>query len=114
MPMMTAIFTSETTTLTIETEETVVLEEMEPTGLTKVVSLRAVTHGKVASVGPGVFRILSNNPVWVTSDRGELWVASKAGSKDGPFPNPPKVTSYDALQRLFAARGEAPPRPPGV
>ena len=110
MPMMTAIFSDHAeTTLTIETSEDLNLVAManqeQPIGL-------KIGRNEI-TVGPGIYKLLSNNNVRVTSVA-PIYVAITAGTKDGTFPDPPKLTSINAtteqVRQFFAAKSQPAPR----
>ena len=89
--MRTAIFTTQKTMLTIETTESLSLEQMGVVGEPK-----ALIIGKNAvPVGPGVFRIFSTSLVKVTSDTPDFAFAIIATNKDD-WPDPPKLSKLNA------------------
>jgi hypothetical protein len=83
--MITAIFTTDKTTLTIETSEAVNLDQMgQQTPIAKL------TPGKRDVVVPaGVFRLESKDTVIVTTRGQNVHVAYTTNDKDGQFPDPP-------------------------
>jgi hypothetical protein len=89
--MITAIFTAEVTTLTIETSEHVNLEQMGPQG--NLIQLAIGTHTR--GVGAGVFKVISNRPVRVTADSASAYIECTPNNKDGTFPD----------QTILAKRG---------
>ena len=108
--MITAIFTnSQKTTLTIETAE---LLNLVPMGHEdQPIELGLGVNNIV--VGGGWFKVLSKTPVRVTADTPDLFVASTTNSKDGGFPDPPKLPTIDqtVLHQFFVdARGQMAPR----
>ena len=114
--MITAIFTTNKTTLTIETSEMLTLVQMgredQPIELTEGVNN--------IPVGAGVFQVLSKALVRVTADTPDLYVAyTTTNTKDGGFPDPPKSVTVDsvklnidstAVRQFFDARGDKAPR----
>lgn len=90
--IITAIFTVETTKLTIETSELLNLEQMGEMG--RPLLVRNLPPGiNVVPVDPGVFRLLSRYEVRVAVDSQNAHVMSMAESKDGDPPDPPKLTA---------------------
>jgi hypothetical protein len=108
MTMITAIFTDQAT-LTIDiSDDELTLVQM---GSNKSFDLTRGTN-KVP-VGAGVFRVLSEAAVHVTTDTPHLYVAFTTNSKDSGFPNPPKsVVPIDptTLHQFFVdSKGESIP-----
>ena len=109
--MRTAIFTKDSTTLTIETSEEMLNlvqlgREDDPVALSLGVN-------KVP-VGPGVFKVFSNSPVRVTADPQELELAVTTDNKDG-FPDPPlsvalAVDHTTMVQFFLDAKSQPVPR----
>ena len=114
--MRTAIFTVQATTLKIQTSEAVQLVQM---GSAKNVSL--VSGANTIPVGPGVFKVVSSNPVTVaaavdptgTTASPEIQVLTSTADKDGTWPDPQKTAVIQkpmttlgvdstALQQFFA------------
>jgi hypothetical protein len=89
--MITAIFTAEVTTLTIETVEVVNLEQMGPQS--NLIRLTQGTH--TLEVEAGVFKVISNRPVRVTADSASACIECTLQDKDGTFPD----------QTILAKRG---------
>jgi hypothetical protein len=114
--MRTAIFTSQSTTLFIVTRENASVEQMGPDGRTAADPIRLGAGDNKVPVGPGVFRILSKNPVSVTTDVADLHVFStpRAANKDDDFPDVAAGSllgvSSDALRAFFGARNAPAPQ----
>jgi hypothetical protein len=84
--MITAIFIDHKTTLTIETTEEANLEQMGR----EATPIPLKKGSSQIDVGPGVFRVLSNQSVRVTAPT-QIYVET-AGSKDPPPDPPPGIT----------------------
>jgi hypothetical protein len=87
--MRTVILTTQKTTLNIQGSESLQLEAMALPGGTAAVSptsLSAGTHS--VTVNAGVFRLVSRDPVGVTSPDGPIQVMATANDKDGTWPDP--------------------------
>ena len=100
--MKTAIFTDQKTTLTIETSETLFLEQFggkDPVAL--VPGLNQVT------VEAGVFKVFSKTALRVSAGTPNLYVASTQNTKDGNFPDPPRLTIPLAQIREFMVDGRS-------
>lgn len=110
MPLMTAIFSDHAeTTLTIETSE-----DLDLVAMTNQEQPIVLKNGlNQVTVGPGIYKLLSNSNVRVTSVA-PIYVAITGsaviagGTKDGQFPDPPKLTSVNAtteqVRQFFAAK----------
>jgi hypothetical protein len=100
--MITAIFTTEATTLTIETSEDVNLVEMgcESTPIRFRPGLNEVF------IAPGVFKVESAQPVRVASRSPYTVVLSTTNNKDGTFPDQTKLAKLDvdrsAIRKFFS------------
>jgi hypothetical protein len=112
--MITAIFTAGATTLTIETTELVNLEQMGPQG--NLIQLAQLAQGTYTrDVGTGVFKVVSRQPVRVTSSSARIYVESTPNNKDDSFPDQTIVAKFGldvATTRkfFFDARSIGPPR----
>jgi hypothetical protein len=107
--MITAIFTDQKTTLTIETPEELNLEQL---GLETPLA-RLVPGVNQVVVGAGVFKVLSKTALRVSADAPNLYVASTLNTKDSGFPDPPRLpvtTSTQLREFLIDARSEPAPR----
>jgi hypothetical protein len=98
--MRTAIFTTAPTTLTIETSETLQLEQMGGAAPVRL------THGRnTVQIGRGVFRLVSMYEVRVAAESSDAHVMSTMNDKDGDFPEPQKADELHvdrgALREFF-------------
>jgi hypothetical protein len=111
--MITAIFMNEKATLTIETSEALILEQLVQEGAPIEIELSSGTNR--VPIGPGVFRMLSKSAPRVTADTPNLYVAyTTTNNKDTGFPDPPKSPEVspdsDAIKHFFSARSQSAPR----
>jgi hypothetical protein len=91
--MITAIFTAEGTELTIETTELVNLEQMGPQG--NLIQLAQLSKGTYTrDVGAGVFKVVSKQPVSVTSSSANSFIKNIPNNKDGTFPDQTIVDKF--------------------
>jgi hypothetical protein len=91
--MRTAIFTTEKTSLTIQTTEALQLVQLGTAAQTAPPAAIALQPGanKVV-VGAGVFKVTSNETVGVTAGTQPIHVMSTANDKDSGWPDPPMST----------------------
>jgi hypothetical protein len=86
--MRTVILTTQKTALSIQTSEPLQLEAMAMPGQTMAPAAVALSAGgNSVTVNAGVFKVVSNNPVGVSSPSGTVQVLATA-TKDGNWPDP--------------------------
>jgi hypothetical protein len=108
--MITAIFTAGATKLTIETTEQVNLEQMGPQG--NLIQLTNGTHTR--DVGAGVFKVVSKEPVTVTSSSARILIEITPNNKDDTFPDQTILAKFGldiATTRKFFLDGRSIPAP---
>ena len=107
--MRTAIFTTQKTTLTIETTEAVQLEQMSTAAQSAPPTKMALKPGKhQITVGAGVFKIVSNDNVRVSGGANSTQILSSEDDKDSGFPDTHLTTlSVDgaSLRAFFTVPG---------
>ena len=101
--MITAIFTKEKTTLTIETTETLVLEQFD----SKDPVTPLVPGVNVVGVGAGVFKVLSKTALRVSGGIANVYVASTTNTKDDDFPDPPRLSITPTQLHAFMVDGRS-------
>jgi hypothetical protein len=103
MMMLTAIFTDQKTTLTIETTESLTLNLEQRGGKNPPTKLAPGVNE--VNVEAGVFKVLSKNALRVSATTPNLYVASTQNTKDDNFPDPPRWTITHTELRAFLADG---------